>query len=146
MSHRRSFATALLIGFAATCGACTSPPRMWEKQISKALNARPKEVPAEYFEKLATDAATVDALAQLCGKKTGELGYLLPDYVSVRKAPDPNIVIRAFRFHRERLISENLHVAFPPGECWQRQQDYDAFIASVKAGEEVVYKGLEIWR
>lgn len=139
-------AVLLLLLAAVAVSACTSPPRMWEKQIYKTLTARPPDVPAESFEKLARDAATADALAQLCGVQTGRLTILLPGYLRDRKAPDPGIVMGAFRFHRERLVTENLHTAFQPGECWQRKQDYEAFLAAVQAGEEAAYDGLEIWR
>ena len=60
---------------------------------------------------------------------------------SVRKAPDPNIVIRAFRFHRERLISENLHAAFPPGEA---REDWKILRAASEAlGKQLPYDTLD---
>lgn len=119
---------------------------MWEKQIAKSLSARPNELPADYFEKMALDAGTVSAFAQLCGVDTSELGRVLPTFVQDRKAPDPDIVVGAYKFHHNRLIGENLKTAFPPGECWQRRQDFDAFVVAVKAGDEPDYQGFEVWR
>src|SRR5690606_22377921 len=49
----RRLCLTMLLAAMAGLSACTSPPRMWEKQFVKAAAERPPEIPAETYEKLA---------------------------------------------------------------------------------------------
>ena len=114
--------------------------------MARAATERPVETPAATYEKLALDAATAEVHAQLCGIETGRLERLLPTYLRDSKAPQPDIVMGAFRFHRDRLLAEDLRTSFPPGECLRRKEDYEAFVADVRQGREPFYRGLDVWR
>ena len=131
---------------AMTLAGCDSPPRMWGKRINQALNERPPAVPRQPYERAASDAATAEAYARLCGFETKAMEPAMRSFFDRRDVQRPDILWDSYRLRRDRLVEENQAAVLYPGECWQRGQDFDSVLAAVKAGDMPRYEGLDLWQ
>jgi len=136
---------ALLLAGTTVTG-CDSPPRMWAKRINRAINEQTPTEPRETFEKAASDAATAEAYARLCGVETKPMEPALRSFLGHRDVQRPDVLWESYRLRRDRLIEENQSTIFHPGECWQRGQDFSDVLAAVKAGQPPRYEGLDLWK
>lgn len=119
---------------------------MWEKQLARALTPKPESIPETTLEKLALDAATADAFAQLCGAEPAPMEVTLRVFAEEHEMPNPDIVASAYRAHHQRLIARHLQTRFLPGECWQRRQDQADFIQALRDGRDPDYQSFEPWQ
>ena len=119
---------------------------MWAKRINRAINEQAPTEPRETFEKAASDAATAEAYAHLCGVETKPMESALRGFLGHRDVQRPDVLWESYRLRRDRLIEENQATIFHPGECWQRGQDFNDVLAAFKAGQPPRYEGLDLWK
>ena len=139
----------LLLVAAVALVACESPPRMWGKRTKQFLSQEPAdttEATRAAYEQMARDAAQAETYAQLCGVDTRPFADRFRVYLRDRGVANHDIIWRAYQLEAAGLLRENLRARFPPGECWQRDQDYKAFVAVMDSGGMPTYSSFGTWR